>query len=76
MPVHADSEYETVSLVLTKEQTRRLRAMSEARTTRMRKVKISEVGREVVEAGLGQFDRARNTGFDTSLVTDNEGRAA
>ncbi len=53
MAVKVGDKLEKVSLVLTTDQVRRLKALAQLRATDWRRVSMSDVSREVVEAGLG-----------------------
>lgn len=66
MTLGPNSELETVALVLTKEQARRLRAIVAVRKTAHRRTSLSEVGREIVELGLAEISRAPLTGFTST----------
>ena len=66
MPVNRSGELETISLVLTKDQARRLRGIAAAFTTKHHRVSVSDVGREVVEAGLRTISHTPFTTFQAS----------
>ncbi len=66
MALSENSGLQTITLVLTKSQTRRLRALAALRSTEWRRVSISDVAREVVEEGLPAVSAARDTAFSTS----------
>lgn len=70
MPVSGASNLKTVSLVLTKDQVRRMRALAELRSSSHRKVGLSEVAKEVVEAGLGSISHAPLSTSDASNSTE------
>lgn len=61
MPVRVDGELQTMSLVVSKEQAQRLRALAALRSTKYQKVSISDVVREVIDAGLVQVLDARGS---------------
>lgn len=60
MSLADQSSLEVVSLVLTKEQARRLREMRDTQKSDHRRVSLSDVAREVVEAGLVVISHTRN----------------
>ncbi len=66
MALSENSGLQTITLVLTKSQTRRLRALAALRSTEWRRVSISDVAREVVEEGLPVVSSVRNTASSTS----------
>jgi hypothetical protein len=66
MPPRIDGDYKTMALVLTTDQTKRLRALAELRSTKMQRTSISEVAREVVEAGLAKVSSARYSDLTAS----------
>lgn len=76
MPVHPDSTFETVSLVLTKEQVRRLRAMRDAENGELRRVSFSDIGRVVVDVGLKVLFRRSITGIGTKGADESESEGA
>ena len=61
MPVPRDSDFQTVSLVLTKGQVRRLRAIVDSRRTENVRPSFSEVARDIFGTGLDQITHARHT---------------
>lgn len=75
MPITETSELKVVSLNLTKDQDRRLRALSALETTSHRRTSISDVAREVVDLGIEAYLQRRNIGIDAS-VSDIEGTLA
>lgn len=76
MPTAKNSHLQTVSFVLTREQVRRMRALSELRSSELRKVNFSEIVREVVERGLGSISQAPFSDLSASDVTAKEPVAA
>lgn len=77
MALREDGDLAALSLVLTREQAGRLRSLATARSSKHRKVSISDVAREVVEAGLELVFRAPNTGIDgTAEDAEKEAVAA
>lgn len=76
MPVPASSELKTVSLVLTQEQVRRLRARKEMQSSNLRRVSFSDVCREVVEEGLKVLSRNRVSISETSSIAETAEEAA
>lgn len=81
MPIKVGSDLEKVSLVLTTEQVRRLKAIATMRGTQWRRVSLSDVGREVVEAGLATVSQGRDSSIiasshDGDSSGGGEGRAA
>lgn len=60
MALGPDSELETASFVLTKDQVRRLRALRDLRKSDHQRVTLSDVAREVVNEGLDAVSRAPN----------------
>lgn len=66
MPIKVGEHLEKVSLVLTTEQVRRLKAIAAMRGTTWRRVSMSDVGREVVEAGLEVVSGARHSSLSAS----------
>lgn len=59
MVLAENSELKTESLVLTKDQSRRLREIRDSRKTPFNRVTLSDVARDVVEAGLAVISFAR-----------------
>lgn len=76
MPVPRSSDLETVSLVLGKDQVRRLRALHALRSSAWSRVSFSEIAREVVEAGLVAILRAPDSTKSASNETDEAEAAA
>lgn len=66
MPVNATSDLKTVSVVITKEQDRRLRDLQAGKRTAIQRVTYAQVVREVIDAGLGTLSRAGDSILDTS----------
>jgi hypothetical protein len=66
MPVSQRGNLKTVSLVLTKEQVRRMTALAALRSSEHRTVGLSEVAKEVVEAGLKSISHTPISSFDAS----------
>lgn len=58
MPVSERSKLKTVSLVLRKDQVERLRMIATLRSSPNRTVGLSEVAKEIVEAGLQSVSHA------------------
>ncbi|MCG3177329.1 MAG: hypothetical protein MOGMAGMI_02301 [Candidatus Omnitrophica bacterium] len=73
MALGPDSELETASFVLTKDQVRRLRALRDLRKSDHQRVTLSDVAREVVNEGLDAVSRAPNIALTASR---EEGEAA
>ena len=71
MPVPEHSELKTVSVVLTKDQVRRLHARKELQSSHLRRVSFADVCREVVEAGLELVSHAPDMILGTS--TEEQG---
>lgn len=67
MPVGRDSQFKTISAVLTKDQVRRLEALRSLRGTPIREAGFSEALREAVDAGLQAILRAPSSSFDTRI---------
>lgn len=59
MPVPESSELKTVSVILTKDQVRRLNARKEMQSSKLRRVSFADVCREVVEVGLGALSHSQ-----------------
>lgn len=57
MALSPNGELVKVSLVITKEQDRRLRAIHSLKRTDVNRLSFSDVGRDVVEKGLGVISR-------------------
>ena len=55
MALSESSELKTESLVLTKDQSNRLRRIRDSRRTAVNRVSLSDIAREVVELGLQSF---------------------
>ena len=70
MALAPDSDLETVSLVLTKDQVRRLRALHDFQRTNHRRVSMSDIAREVVEEGLRVVLFAPNIALTASMETE------
>ncbi len=73
MPLSENSDLKTISVILTKDQIRRLHAMREARSKPTMRVSFQDICRETVEAGLDAIHRAPNMISPTST---DEGVAA
>ncbi len=69
MALSENSALKTESLVLTKDQSRRLREIRDARKTPLKRVTLSDVAREVVEAGLASISYAE---FSGNIASDKE----
>lgn len=54
MPIKTGGGLETISLVITEEQARRLRALRDSQKTASRRISLSDIAREVIEAGLNE----------------------
>ena len=81
MTLAENSDLQTISLILTKDQVRKLKEIRDVQHVDHRRVSLSDVGREVVAAGLLMFSHARNIGFsasakDVSPEPMNESNAA
>ncbi|MGB3331148.1 MAG: hypothetical protein WBA46_19460 [Thermomicrobiales bacterium] len=61
MATAPDGELTSVSLVLTKDQVRRLGEIHKARRTPVNRVSKSDIAREVVEVGLASYSLATDT---------------
>jgi hypothetical protein len=70
MALSKDSDMETMSLILLKEQTGTIRAIAKARTTRHQKVSISDVGREIVALGLETYLSRPYIGIGTNASVE------
>ncbi len=70
MPVASDSSLKTVSLVLTKDQVRRMKALAVLQSSDLRRVSFSDIGREIVEAGLRSISHVSDMNFGTMTVED------
>lgn len=68
MALSPESELETASFVLTKDQVRRLRAIRELQASDHRRVSLSDVARDVVEEGL----RVVLSGRNIAIISSNE----
>lgn len=75
MPIKTSGGLETVSVMLTSEQARRLRALREMRSSDHCRVSLSDVAREVVEAGLLKVSAPTVT-VSTTNGTEPEPEAA
>lgn len=71
MALKTNGGLETMSLVLTVEQARELRAIRDARRTDHNRVSISDVAREVVAKGLKDFPCAPSSDFFASDISDS-----
>lgn len=69
MALSENSELKTESLVLTKEQSRRLRELRDSRKSPLKRVTLSDVAREVVEAGLASISHAE---FSENVASGRE----
>lgn len=72
MALAPDSTLETVSLVLTKDQVRRIRALQELQRSTHRRISLSDVAREVVEEGLVVISRGPNIAFAASRDSESD----
>lgn len=77
MPLKTDGDKVVISLILTREQDRRLRERQRRMqgANPMRPVTLAEVGREVVEAGLHVLSFAPVSSFVASCSDVTEGVA-
>lgn len=73
MPVPRDSDLVTISIVVTRDQDRRVRARRDMQTSKTRRVSISEAWREVVEVGLESISRIPNM-ISTTNSRDSDSR--
>lgn len=76
MALAKDSNREVLSLILTKEQARRLRAIATLRTTEYQRVSLSDVAREIVALGLDSISGERNIGIGATVHQSTEEEAA
>jgi hypothetical protein len=72
----ADSDKKTVSLILSKSQIDRLRERQRRHNERGLAVGFSDVGREVVEAGLRVLSLVGNDSLHADTKTDSSETAA
>jgi hypothetical protein len=61
MPIKTGGGLETITLVVTEEQAAFLRARRDSQKTPSRRVSLSDVGREVIEAGRNALTFVANT---------------
>lgn len=54
MALAANSDLTKESFIITKEQARRLRALRDLRKTPSNRINLSDIAREVIEAGLNE----------------------
>jgi len=74
MALKTSGGLETVSLVLTAEQLKRLRLIRDFRRSEVNRVSLSDVAREVVAEGLRSISLVPHSDFVAS--DEQEGRAA
>lgn len=76
MAVREGGDLQVATLVLRKDQVRRMDALRELRSTRANRATRSDIAREVFEAGLEVFTRAGSSDFPASIVTSGVPEAA
>lgn len=69
MPIRTGGGLETISLVITEEQARRLRALCDSQKTASRRISVSHIAREVIDAGLKEVSFVAAT---DSIATGKE----
>lgn len=72
MPVSQKRELKTVSVVLTKEQVRRLHERKDGQSSDIRRITFADVCREVVEVGLDALSREQDMIIHTSNSLERE----
>lgn len=74
MAVRRNGDLQVVSLVLRKDQVKRMDALVEIRSTKANRATRADIAREVVEAGLDAFSRVAFSDFTATpeVASDEE----